>query len=1164
MKSAPNYIGISRQIIFIVLLIMIFITSGLSIVIGVTSFNNLATITLDELQRMSKIYSSQMYQLQQNAVKSVDVIEKSRLLSERLEQLTNLGPYYYSDDSQQGQPIEEADKIYALQAQLEIIQALEPLQNLHQLSSISFYHLSPFNQIVDIEPVLNLRMDQQGLWVGQFKAKGRADKRLYYYVSREDYQPPSLDFFDVTSVYQLTVADFYQAIRFEEEETVGFQQMFSAQSFKELSRSQQGNSKIVIDDGIPIIRTWAVLQLPVSNPKTWETQRVSAMLVVLEQIIDRKKLLAFQAQLGIDVALARGNKILVSSLATSLPLGELQADQTVTSSTQGYYYARQILEFDPSAENRLQSVVLSPISVLEKLTKGLFVQMSLLVVFSTLLASIAIFLAIRKLVMLPLNRLMIGVEKVSAGELQHKVQVVSQNELGQLASAFNVMSLELAKKNSQLQSKIEELKELDQLKDSFLANTSHELRTPLNGIFGIAESMLDGATGKLSKIQKENLAIIVSSGKRLSSLVNDILDFSKLRYDTLQLQRTVVDVKSVTNVVLTLSQTLLAHKDLQLTNAMQDDLPGVNADENRLQQILHNLLGNALKFTQVGLITIDAVVMGGKMQISVADSGIGIELDKQTSIFESFEQADGSIDRQYGGTGLGLAITKQLVELHGGEVWLESTIGKGSTFYFTLPLAVPGSDILPSAEILKAEEDISVDLSSDLTGQTIESCAIVEPISTMNAENQEFCILVVDDESINLRVIGNHLSLCRYRVKEATSGAQALELMEQGLAADLILLDVMMPQMNGFKVCQILRQTYSANELPIILVTAKSQTTDLIAGFSSGANDYLTKPFSKHELLMRINLHIQLSKSSRVLQENEAHLQNLADHLHSSNTELKKYQTTLEMMVEQRTSKLNEAQKQLFESEKMALLGRLVAGVAHELNTPLGISVTASSALIDKTKKFQVKYLNQQLTKDDMENFLTDSLQATGILLANLDRASQLIDSFKQVAVDQASENTRCFPVLDYVEQVLRTLHPRTKKTEIDIRLSGNSEVKIDAYAGSFSQIISNFVMNSIIHAFPEPAVKTGAQYIHIDIQQCDQSLLLVYSDNGQGMSDQDLERVFDPFFTTRRAHGGTGLGLHIVYNLVTQKFNGTIKCESKLGEGTQFILTMPLHLSEP
>ncbi|MCJ8297905.1 MAG: ATP-binding protein [Pseudomonadales bacterium] len=1163
MKSAPSYMGISRQIILIVLLIMVFITSGLSIVIGVTSFNNLATITLDELQRMSKIFSSQMHQLQQNAVKSVNVIEKSTLLAERLEQLTNLGPYYYSDESQRGQEIEEADKIYTLQAQLEIIQALEPLQNLHQLSSISFYHLSPFDQIANIEPVLNLRMDQLGHWVGQFQGKGRAEQRDYYHVSRDNYQPPSTDFFDVTSVYQLTAADFYQAMKFEISKTVGFQQMFSAIPVKELLSSRQSHSEIVISQGIPVIRTWSVLQLPVSNPKTWEAERVAAMLVVLEQTIGREKLQAVQAQLGIDVALARDNEILVSSLATASPLGELQADQTVTSITQSYYYARQLLDFDSSLENRLQTVVLSPISVLANLTKGLFLQMSLLVVISTLLASIAFYLAIRKLVMLPLNRLMTGVEKISAGDLQHRVQIGSQNELGQLASAFNVMSFELAKKTAQLQGKIEQLKELDQLKDSFLANTSHELRTPLNGIFGIAESMIDGATGKLSQIQIDNLAIIVSSGKRLSSLVNDILDFSKLRYDNLQLQRTTVDVKSVANVVLTLLQTLLGQKDLKLINAMQDNLAMVNADENRLQQILHNLLGNALKFTAAGQITVDADVIDGKMQISITDTGIGIPVDKQTSIFESFEQADGSIDRKYGGTGLGLAITKQLIELHGGEVWLQSTVDLGTTFYFTLPLAAQGGEVLaPTAAVeLQAEERVQVHFLSDLSEQPEESVTVVERVAGIGAENEAFCILVVDDEPINLRVIGNHLSLYRYRVKEAISGAQALEFIERGLKPDLILLDVMMPQMNGFKVCQILRQKYSANELPIILVTAKNQATDLIAGFSSGANDYLTKPYSKHELLVRINLHIQLSKSSRELLENETRLQRLADHLHNSNAELKKYQTTLENMVEQRTSKLNEAQKQLFESEKMALLGRLVAGVAHELNTPLGISVTASSALIDKTKKFQGKYLNDQLTREDLDSFLNDSLQATEILLANLHRASQLIDSFKQVAVDQASENTRRFPVLDYVEQVLRTLHPRIKKTRIDIQLTGNSEVIIDAYAGYFSQILTNFIMNSIIHAFPETAEHIEAECVHIDIQQQDQNLILTYSDNGQGMSEQDLARIFDPFFTTRRGHGGTGLGLHIVYNLVTQKFNGAIKCESKLAEGTQFTLTIPLHL---
>ncbi|MEM7353830.1 MAG: two-component regulator propeller domain-containing protein, partial [Acidobacteriota bacterium] len=247
------------------------------------------------------------------------------------------------------------------------------------------------------------------------------------------------------------------------------------------------------------------------------------------------------------------------------------------------------------------------------------------------------------------------------------------------------------------------LRQVDKLKDEFLANTSHELRTPLYGITGLAESLVDGSAGDLPEAARANLRLLVQSGRRLTALVNDILDFSKLRHQSLELERKPVDLHALVEVVLVLSRPLLGSKPLQLDNRVATDLPTVLADENRLQQILHNLVGNAIKFTESGTIGVSTRLEKGRAAgtpvsheagdepariiVSVCDNGIGIAPEQQTRIFEAFTQADASIERQFGGTGLGLAVSRQLVELHGGTLAVESTEGQGSTFFFDLPVA---------------------------------------------------------------------------------------------------------------------------------------------------------------------------------------------------------------------------------------------------------------------------------------------------------------------------------------------------------------------------------------------------------------------------------------------------------------------------------------------
>ncbi len=1164
MKVTSSYTGISRQIIIIVLMIMAFVTVGLSVVIGVTSFNNLATLTLDELDRTSKILSSQLHELERNAVKSIVDIEGNTLLQNGFEQLTNLGPYYFSDESQKDRDIDESDKIYTLQSQIEIVQALRSFQNIYQLSSISFYYLSPFDQFEKTSPVLSLRMDMDGFIVGQFKTKGQLENRTYHHVGYSNYDPPSQDFFNVSSVYELTVHDFYSKMNFTIAATIGIDEIYSGFEIDDARGDDRIKSFLIINDGIPVIRTLAPVFVPVSNPDTWEAERVPAMLMVIDQTIDGSMLIRLRNQLGIDVALAKDNVVLVSSLPKNENFSQLMQDQTVSSSVQNFYYSWQQIEFGERDDAIFKAVVLSPISILATLTKGLFLQMSLLVSLATVLSAVAIFVAIRRLVNRPLNQLMDGVEKISSGDLTYRVKVRSQNELGELASEFNLMSDKLAKKSDELQKKIEALKEMDKLKDSFLANTSHELRTPLNGIIGIADSMIDGATGEVSEVQLVNLSMIVSSGRRLSSLVDDILDFSKMRHHDLQLMLTPVDIKIVTNIVLKLSKTLVKQKDLKLIEVIENDLPLVDADENRLQQILYNLVGNALKFTNSGYVSISAYLAGNKMEISVTDSGIGIPLEKQKNIFDSFSQAEDSISREYGGTGLGLAVTKQLVELHGGEIWIKSTPGFGSAFFFTLPLSTTKRGDLKKSSPSALKEGVRIgshiivpDVEpAELTLRDSDTKEMLAPNDEGGKKGEGITVLVVDDEPVNLQVISNHLSLHQYTVIEAINGPDALSIIREGNKVDLILLDVMMPKMSGFEVCQKLREEYSPLELPIILVTAKNQATDLVEGFSSGANDYLTKPFSKYELLARIDLHIQLTFSSKEIIEKEIMLKKYTTNLKLTNDELKQYQSSLEIMVEKRTLKLKDAQKQLIESEKMASLGELVAGVAHEINTPVGVGVTAASFLSDETKIIDKKYTDELMTREDFSEYLTCSLQTTEMILSNLQRATELIKSFKKVAVDQTAEDKRCFFVTSYIGEVLRTLHPRIKKTKHNIEVLSGKDIEINSYPGTFSQIITNLVMNSIIHAFDEDEGEGGN--VVIDIKPKDEGIIISFSDDGKGVGKDDISKVFDPFYTTKRGRGGTGLGLHIVYNLVTQKLKGNIKCESDLGKGTVFYIYIP------
>jgi signal transduction histidine kinase len=255
---------------------------------------------------------------------------------------------------------------------------------------------------------------------------------------------------------------------------------------------------------------------------------------------------------------------------------------------------------------------------------------------------------------------------------------------------------------------------------------------------------------------------------------------------------------------------------------------------------------------------------------------------------------------------------------------------------------------------------------------------------------------------------------------------------------------------------------------------------------------------------------------------------------------------------------LRRTQDHLVEARKMAALGQLVAGVAHEINTPVGICVTAASHLREKTEEIHERLASGELKKSQLTAYLETAEEAGCLLLSNLTRAADLIRSFKDVAADQTSETRRRIHLRQYLEAILFSLRPRLKRTPHAVIVDCPDDLEMESYPGAIAQVLTNLVINSLTHAFPNGT----AGHIRISARAVDGDVEVRHEDDGMGIPEDHLERIFEPFFTTRLGSGGTGLGLHIVYNLVTRRLGGCVTCDSKPGRGTSFIIRVPAVFS--
>lgn len=746
-----------------------------------------------------------------------------------------------------------------------------------------------------------------------------------------------------------------------------------------------------------------------------------------------------------------------------------------------------------------------------------------------------------------------AMKRVEQGQLCERLHPAGNDELDILARQFNVMveqldendrtirelntnlerkvrrrTRQLSRSRRSLQRSLNQLTEHDRLKTEFFSNVSHELRTPLTMILAPVDRLLQRNAAELSPAATHMLEMVRLNGYRLLDLINRLLDFSKLEAGQMKLHVGATDLNQLVESLTKAATPLVQQRGIMLSIDCDPDLAPFGADEEKVDTIVSNLLSNAIKFTpRGGSIHVETYRTDDRVWVSITDTGIGIDETQRDKVFERFVQVDGSSSREFSGTGLGLSLVKNLVELHGGEVHLKSQLGRGSRFYFDLPLrAIPQGTLTVDHH---GEQRIGRAFA-DLDQYSVEPDTGTEAILHETGNPFTRTILVVDD-TVEIRVLLGEMLREEYRVVFARDGQEGLEVARQ-VMPDLIISDVMMPHVDGQEFCQRIKQDSATAHIPFVMLTAKAELSMKIGGLNCGADDYLIKPFEENELQARVRSLLRL--------------RGLHQDLDRRNRELRSAY-----------NELRDLQSQLVQAEKMSSLGQLIAGLAHEINNSINAvynGIRPLATTIKRVEKLVDVEPPAEGGKTEVQAAFQKILMLASVVEAGAARTARIISDLKTFS-HPGNEDFQVFDLHEALDMCVNLLSS-SLRDRIEVRRDYGQIGRVFGPAGQLNQVFMN-ILNNAQQAIDEEGEIT------ITTRQEDEWISVRIRDTGCGIPADVREKVFDPFFTTKEPGVGTGLGLSLSYGLIT-KLGGTIECQSEKQRGTEFVIRFPCVAEAP
>ena len=675
----------------------------------------------------------------------------------------------------------------------------------------------------------------------------------------------------------------------------------------------------------------------------------------------------------------------------------------------------------------------------------------------------------------------------------------------------------------------EQLKRLDQFKSQFFANVTHELKTPLAMILTPLELLLQEAVN-LSPAQRATLHMMFRSGMKLLRMIGDLLDLSKLEESKLRLRIGEHDLGEFLRTLVAQTLPLAQRKDITLSLESAVERSLIHCDLERIERVFINLISNAIKFTpDGGHVFVRLRDSGDWVHVEVVDDGCGFPSDMEEKVFERFFQVDMGGARNFGGTGIGLALARELVELHGGRIWAKSEPEHGASFFVELrkgrghlsPSVVDrrgaSSDVLSGQ---RSGDKGLVDWVAQVASRSEFKLLDINEVTERRVADRDpdedrraHSVLVVEDTPEVARIV--HTALRRlFKVLIAPDGVKGLALAQRELPS-LIVTDLMMPGLDGRELTRALRADPRTRHIPIIMLTARGDLEDRVAGLETGVNAYLTKPFSAREL-------VSCASSLLGIQE-----------------------TTADLVL----------------TQQMDSFGIVAGGLAHEINNPLSYvkaglersrldvrELIAICQRVAATPSAQADEQRLQALSLRMERMFETATAG----IRRISRTVELMGKYGRQGYSRVDINHDLFADLSDIV----TLVAQTTGRAVEVTTEHEGDGTLECVPEEVQQLVTNLAQNAI------EAVPDGSGRVSVRGFGDGDSICLSVKDNGSGIKTEDQKRIFTPFFTTKAPGRGMGLGLTIVWRVV-QSLHGTIKVVSVPGEGSEFIVRVPRKRSD-